>query len=502
MKIRQQILMVMVVLMSSSIVMAQDICESDFDCNAAVEIIGETIQYPIGWWRGNTHTHINLSPDDGDSSPADVARRYEYLGYDFLVLTPHGWCSHLFNFENYYSYSSDFLIINGEELTSNTNHVNGIGLTAYITPDNTTESLINNVNNVVAQGGIAILNHPTWHSLPVHAGQLFSIDNLKFIEIYNAHVQSQCEELWDDLLSGGKLIYGVASDDSHHLIPEAGSAWIVVRASVLTRENILTAMDDGDFYASTGIVLNDYSADDYTMIVDAANGDLIEFIGQDGQLLQSIAGSYGEYTFDGSENYVRARITNEQTGEKAWCQPKILMPPPLPRFTTTSMEECSISIEPGTAEVISGQALTFTVTTKGSCGDPGYEWSVQSRIGSRCDHKTGSYVTGININIFTPATDVVSVIDHRNGDQVDVATITVFSCPALQIYGEDSEEVVKLRAFRDKVLSKTPEGQELIKLYYEWSSIIVKAMEADEEFKEKVKEMIDGVLMFIAEEAE
>ena len=72
-------------------------------------------------------------------------------------------------------------------------------------------------------------------------------------------------------------------------------------------------------------------------------------------------------------------------------------------------------------------------------------------------------------------------------------------CPTEQIYGQDSEEVETLRHFRDEVLSKTPEGQEIIRLYYEWSPIIVKAMEADEEFKGEVKEMIDGIIPLIEE---
>ena len=75
-------------------------------------------------------------------------------------------------------------------------------------------------------------------------------------------------------------------------------------------------------------------------------------------------------------------------------------------------------------------------------------------------------------------------------------------CPTEQIYGQDSEEVETLRHFRDEVLSKTPEGQEIIRLYYEWSPIIVNAMEADEEFKGEVKEIIDGVLPLISGEIE
>ena len=70
-------------------------------------------------------------------------------------------------------------------------------------------------------------------------------------------------------------------------------------------------------------------------------------------------------------------------------------------------------------------------------------------------------------------------------------------CPTETLCGEHSEEAELLRYFRDNVLSQTPEGRELIKLYYELSASIVKAMEEDEEFKAQVKEMIDGVLPLI-----
>lgn len=49
------------------------------------------------------------------------------------------------------------------------------------------------------------------------------------------------------------------------------------------------------------------------------------------------------------------------------------------------------------------------------------------------------------------------------------------------------------------MLSKTPPGQELNKLYYEWSPAIVKAMVEDDTFKKEVKEMIDGILPLIRE---
>ena len=65
-----------------------------------------------------------------------------------------------------------------------------------------------------------------------------------------------------------------------------------------------------------------------------------------------------------------------------------------------------------------------------------------------------------------------------------------------------TEQTDLLRHFRDNLLSQIPEGQEIIKLYYQSSPVIFRAMEADEEFKEEVKEVIDWVLVLIGGGAE
>jgi len=81
----------------------------------------------------------------------------------------------------------------------------------------------------------------------------------------------------------------------------------------------------------------------------------------------------------------------------------------------------------------------------------------------------------------------------------DCCTNIGFTCPvSLALEGNEAQLDV-IRDFRDNVLSQTPEGQELIKLYYQWSPVIVEMMEEDEEFREEAKEMIDGVLPLIRE---
>ena len=89
--------------------------------------------------------------------------------------------------------------------------------------------------------------------------------------------------------------------------------------------------------------------------------------------------------------------------------------------------------------------------------------------------------------------------------ELDVFCVNPFdfiTCPAEHLYGEDSEEVELLRDFRDNVLSQTPVGREITKLYCQRSPVIVKAMEEDEEFKAEVKEVIDGVLLVIRRDVE
>jgi hypothetical protein len=156
---------------------------------------------------------------------------------------------------------------------------------------------------------------------------------------------------------------------------------------------------------------------------------------------------------------------------------------------------CNISIEPESAEVPSGETLSFTVTQEGDCLVPDYEWLVASSIRSSVD-QDGNYTAGSRF--FQAASDMVSVVDHGNGDITAAATITVSpKCTLVKIYGEHSKEVKMLRLLRDSVLSQSPEGQEIIRLYYEWSPVIAKALDEDEEFKGEVKETVDRVLLLI-----
>ena len=67
-------------------------------------------------------------------------------------------------------------------------------------------------------------------------------------------------------------------------------------------------------------------------------------------------------------------------------------------------------------------------------------------------------------------------------------------CLAEKIYGEHADETALLRLVRDELLSTTPEGQALIRLYYQWDALLAQVIGDNEGIREEVKELIDEIL--------
>lgn len=286
-----------------------------------------------GWFRGNTHTHTLES--DGDSTPAEVVKWYASHGYHFLVITDHDKITKI--------ESDEILLIPGEEVTDRLPkkplHVNAIDPAGVIAPmggRSVVEVLQRNVTEVVKSGGIAQINHPNF-GWAFGAKELMQIEGAMLLEIASGHpyVNMQgppsVEAMWDEVLTKGKLLWAVAVDDSHHLkrpwdtdVALPGKAWIVVRADECTREQILAAIVRGDFYASTGVELEEYAVDDGCITVKTKEKNLaryvVQFIGANGRVLQESKGPTATYVLTGKQPYVRAKVI-DSNGRMAWCQP-------------------------------------------------------------------------------------------------------------------------------------------------------------------------------------
>jgi hypothetical protein len=303
----------------------------------------------LNWYKGNTHTHTVKS--DGDSTPEEVVRWYREHGYNFLVLTDHNFLTEVNELNSGFGVENKFIVVKGDEVTSRFGdkpiHVNGLNVDRLIGPqigNSVVEVIQKSVNEIRAARGVPHINHPNF-GWAITADELKQVEHNKLFEIFNGHPLTNnqggggkpgLEEMWDAILSSGKLLYGIAVDDAHHFktpwkttaaLP--GKGWIMVRTDQLTTAAVLDALERGDFYASTGVRLTDYQVDQTSMTVTIAEAETtkyrVQFIGRNGRILSESITSPAVYRFRGDEIYVRAKVI-DSNGRIAWMQPAMVGP--------------------------------------------------------------------------------------------------------------------------------------------------------------------------------
>ncbi|MBI1386814.1 MAG: histidinol-phosphatase [bacterium] len=295
-------------------------------------------------------------------------------------------------FRSLFEKPDKFLLIQGEEITDNfhdakTNqnlpiHLNGVNLIEYIMPrggDSVKETLQNDINAVMEQRErtgqpmFPHINHPNF-GWAITAEDIMALDGEKFFEIYNGHPSVHndgdashlgTERMWDVILSKrlGELnkpvMYGIATDDSHNYHQfgagesNSGRGWVMVKAPRLTPEAIVTAMERGDFYASTGVTLNGVDVRDgmirimikpekgenyTTKFIGTRKGAELDrdsagrYSGKIGEVFSEVEGNFATYRLSGDELYVRAVVysntmmdnpVTDRDVKRAWTQPVI-----------------------------------------------------------------------------------------------------------------------------------------------------------------------------------
>jgi hypothetical protein len=303
----------------------------------------------------------------------------------------------LSEFRQFLEEPGQFLLIQSEELSARYQsipiHVNATNLQEFIAPragNSVLEVMQNNVNAVADQRqrtGVPMfphINHPNF-GWAITAEELMQIENEHFFEVYNGHplvhsagdeLHASTDRIWDIILTerlaelGKPPLFGMAVDDSHNYHGEPkkdshpGRGWVMVRSAKLGVEDLIAAMEGGDFYASSGVTLNDVrrGKDEISVEIDAEPGVTYrtEFIGTRigydrtrvailgengsalrvtntyskdiGTVLASVEGASARYALKGDEIYVRARITSSKLMadpptageyERAWTQPVV-----------------------------------------------------------------------------------------------------------------------------------------------------------------------------------
>lgn len=227
---------------------------------------------PGRFWRGNLHGHSNLS--DGCLTPAEVCARYAAEGYDFTCVTDH--------FVGCYGYPltdttgfrrNDFTTILGAELHSGAMengelwHLLAVGLPLGFAPPDAPgfrahegmEPAAALARRARDAGAFVAIAHPQWSGLTLADAR--SIDAAHAVEIYN-HGCGNCvargdgASVADLLLSEGRDLTLIATDDSHFTEPDHFGGWVMVKAEENTPEALLAALKAGAFYSSQGPLLH------------------------------------------------------------------------------------------------------------------------------------------------------------------------------------------------------------------------------------------------------
>lgn len=319
-----------------------------------------------GFLKGQTHVHSSGSYD-AKTPPDRVLAFYAARGYDFVAITDH-------NRITIAAPPDGLLVVPGVELTQNAatcspaptrgfrclfhtsalfvdpardRHKGGL-IKLPFHPERTT-AYAAQLAVSAELGGIAVVNHPHFH-FAANADMivLLAQKGLRLLELSNAALDNQSpdgraaaerrnERLWDDVLSRGARIYGLATDDAHHFpgdgVTRVGSAlysgdrgFIMVRAKK-SIEAIREALLNGNFYATTGVMVRELTAtrEAVRIAIEPAPGQshTIRFVGRGGRVLSESSGSEASYAPRGDEGYVRA-VVHASGGEKAWIQPVFL----------------------------------------------------------------------------------------------------------------------------------------------------------------------------------
>lgn len=303
------------------------------------------------WFKGNIHCHSSNS--DGRATAQNTAKFYKFNGYDFIGISDH---NSLTPVENYANQAGITGIPCCEFTAPECCHVVGVNMKNSVSPEKEYDSksiikgfsaeesfkiriLQDGVDKINKNGGIPILCHPFWYW--VYDWKIAAaVKNWKFFEICNASPDcnsyptpagSPGDEMWDNLLSSGHKVFGVASDDAHEYFspynphsPCAGKGFIVVKSEKLEAESIVRSIIAGDFYASTGIELEEYEITRKQIKIKikryAREIVWFQFFGKNGKELAKTKGLEAVYEIGGSEEYVRCRMASS-TGAYAWTQP-------------------------------------------------------------------------------------------------------------------------------------------------------------------------------------
>ena len=297
---------------------------------------------PGRFYRGNLHTHSNLS--DGVLEPAEVCRRYKAEGYDFLALTDHFIGIYNYPIADTVPFRDDaFTTILGAEVHSGAMqngelwHIVAVGLPAEFAPGNAPhfrpvddqETGPQIAQRCVDAGAFVAVAHPQWSGLTLDDAR--SIEAAHAVETYNHGCAVGCDRAdgfhtLDLLLSEGRRLNLIATDDAHFSEPDHFGGWVMVKAEANTPEALLAALKAGAYYSSQGPQIDDIriseTGREITIDSSAVAAVIVQGHGSAAQAVHGASMTRSTMKLDRFANSPWIRVTViDAAGKRAWSNP-------------------------------------------------------------------------------------------------------------------------------------------------------------------------------------
>ena len=267
-----------------------------------------------------------------------------------------------------------FLIIRSEEVTSSFEnkpvHINVTNIKEKIEPfkgNSVYEVMQQTLDAVHAQrkkfniSMFAHINHPNF-GYGINAEDLKKLNGERFFELYNGHpavhnegddMHIDLETMWDliniSYYNDRKpLLLGIATDDSHNYhvksinYSNTGRGWVMVNSQKIETASLIEAMETGDFYSSSGVILKKvyHNKEKLFIEIEPKEGIVYEIIfmgyrkgGHNIEEFKRVKGTSSDYTFQENDLFVRAKINSNDLKEnpyrvgetkQAWVQPVVV----------------------------------------------------------------------------------------------------------------------------------------------------------------------------------
>lgn len=287
---------------------------------------------PGRFWKGNIHTHSNLS--DGVRTPESVCATYREAGYDFLALTDHFMAKYGFPIVDTRPFRAPgFTTILGAELHApatslgETWHILAVGLPLDFAPPQQCETGAALAVRALAAGAFVAIPHPGWYALTVEDAA--TLPGAHAVEVYNHTSQLRTERgdgvyLANQLLAGGRRIGLIAVDDAHFACMDAFGGWLMVKAEANDPEALLDALKAGRYYATQGPLIHDITWDTEEVEVTCTPAASVMVLGRGSRAAQAMAPGQTRvrlpYVALKAGGFARI-VVADATGRRAWSNP-------------------------------------------------------------------------------------------------------------------------------------------------------------------------------------